>query len=211
MKTWLAAAVIAIGLGASADAEAFCGFYVNGAGSEMFNDATQVVLMRQGTRTVLSMQNNYKGPPEAFALVIPVPTVLHKEDVKTLSDEVFARIDRLGSPRLVEYWEKDPCEPEYDYRERAMGAGAVPAPMATSEAKADFGVKVEAKFEVGEYQIVILSAKDSTGLDGWLRAEKYQIPPGAEPYLRPYVESGMKFFVAKVDPAKVTFDADHRA
>jgi len=51
-----------------ATAHAFCGFYVNGAGSEMFNDATQVVLMRQGTRTVLAMQNNYKGPPSAFAM-----------------------------------------------------------------------------------------------------------------------------------------------
>ena len=33
----------------------FCGFYVNGAGGEMYNDATQVVLARSGTRTVLSM------------------------------------------------------------------------------------------------------------------------------------------------------------
>jgi hypothetical protein len=38
---------------------------------------------------VLSMQNNYKGPPEAFALVIPVPTVLQEADVKTLPKEVF--------------------------------------------------------------------------------------------------------------------------
>src|SRR5678815_3093047 len=50
-------------------AHAFCGFYVNGAGGEMFNDATQVTLMRMGTRTVLSMQNNYQGPAEAFATV----------------------------------------------------------------------------------------------------------------------------------------------
>jgi hypothetical protein len=49
-------------------------------------------------------------------------------------------------------------------------------------------VTIEAKFEVGEYQIVILSAKDAAGLDTWLRQEKYQIPPGAEPFLRPYVE-----------------------
>ncbi|HUQ02009.1 MAG TPA: DUF2330 domain-containing protein, partial [Kofleriaceae bacterium] len=70
---------------------------------------------------------------------------------------------------------------------------------------------IEAQFEVGEYQIVILSATDSAGLDAWLRAEKYQIPPGAEPFLRPYVEQNMKFFVAKVDPKKVTFDKDNRA
>jgi MYXO-CTERM domain-containing protein len=210
---WVTAAAIAAGcLAAPRAASAFCGFYVNGAGSEMWNDATQVVLMRQGTRTVLSMQNNYQGPPEAFALVIPVPTVLQKEDVKTLSEEVFERIDTLGSPRLVEYWERDPCEPEPKYEDMRMSS-AVPAPPGAAAGRGDgnFGVTIEAKFEVGEYQIVILSAKDSTGLDGWLRAEKYQIPPGAEPYLRPYVEAGMKFFVAKVDPAKVTFDADRRA
>jgi MYXO-CTERM domain-containing protein len=67
-------------------------------------------------------------------------------------------------------------------------------------------VKVEAKFAVGEYQIVILSARDSTGLDTWLREEKYKIPKGAAPYLKPYVQGGSKFFVAKVDAAKVKFE-----
>ena len=72
------------------------------------------------------------------------------------------------------------------------------------------GVTIEAQFTVGEYKVVILSAKDSTGLEAWLQAEKYAIPAGAEPLLRPYVEGGSKFFVAKVDPKKVTF-VDGRA
>ncbi|MCA2980790.1 MAG: DUF2330 domain-containing protein, partial [Myxococcaceae bacterium] len=38
-------------------AHAFCGFYVAGGGASLFNDATQVVLMRDKTRTVLSMEN----------------------------------------------------------------------------------------------------------------------------------------------------------
>jgi len=197
---------------AAGPADAFCGFYVNGAGGDMFNDATQVVLMRKGTRTVLSMQNNYKGPPEAFALVIPVPTVLHKEDVKTLPKAVFQRIDTLGAPRLVEYWEEDPCQPEVLEDSVAFaptGAGIGRGGGGSGEGK--FGVTIEAKFEVGEYQIVILSATDSTGLEAWLHAEKYQIPAGAEPYLRPYVDAGSKFFVAKVDAKKVSFDSDGRA
>src|SRR3954462_13939644 len=90
-------------------AYAFCGFYVSGSGEKMFNDATNVVLMRDGTRTVLSMQNDYKGPLEDFAMVIPVPVVLHEPDVKTLPRTVFDHTDSLGSPRLVEYWEQDPC------------------------------------------------------------------------------------------------------
>ena len=212
MKRALVAAAIAL-VAAPATADAFCGFYINGAGGEMFNDATQVVLMRKGTRTVLSMQNNYKGPPTEFAMVIPVPTVLQEADVKTLPKDVFNRVDMMGAPRLVEYWEQDPCG--LDYRPKPMPRPPMRAATGGSRALADraddLGVTIEAKFEVGEYQIVILSAKDSTGLDTWLRREKYQIPKGAEPFLRPYVESGMKFFVAKVDPKKVAFGADGRA
>ncbi len=188
-------------------ADAFCGFYVSGAGGDMFNNATQVVLMRKGTRTVLSMQNNYQGPPSDFALVIPVPQVLQEENVKVLPAQVFAHIDKLAAPRLVEYWEKDPCAIRRPGRRGKMRARKTmskpkPAPSASS---ADLGVTIEAKFQVGEYKILILGAKDSTGLDTWLRREKYKIPAGAEAVLRPYVQSGMKFFVAKVDTKKVQF------
>ncbi len=94
---------------APATAAAFCGFYVGSAGETLFNDATQVVLMRSGTRTVLSMQQSYKGPPEDFAMVVPVPVVLHEAQVKTLPRDVFTKVDKLDAPRLVEYWEQDPC------------------------------------------------------------------------------------------------------
>jgi hypothetical protein len=72
-----------------------------------------------------------------------------------------------------------------------------------SRAAADLGVTVEAQFAVGEYQIVILSAKDSGGLERWLHQEQYSIPDGAAPYFKPYITAGSKFFVARVDIAKV--------
>jgi hypothetical protein len=190
-------------------AAAFCGFYVAGSDKQLVNDATQVVLMRMGTRTVLSMQNNYQGPPEAFAMVIPVPVVLHEGDVKTLGKEVFAHVEQMGAPRLVEYWEQDPCRPPIEQDEGAIAYAAAPEPTTHAAPPKDLGVKIEAKFAVGEYQIVILSAKDSTGLDTWLRQNRYNTPAGAEPLLRPYVEGGSKFFVAKVDPAKIKFEAGH--
>ncbi|MCA9585132.1 MAG: DUF2330 domain-containing protein [Myxococcales bacterium] len=189
-------------------ADAFCGFYVSGADGKLFNDATQVVMMRDGTRTVLSMQNTYQGPPENFAMVVPVPVVLQKENVKTLPSAVFERVDQLTSPRLVEYWEQDPCPPPMP-REMRMKAGAPvprPAPPSAAAPGAPPKVRIEAQFVVGEYDIVILSATDATALDTWLRDNKYKIPDGAEPYLRPYVQQGMKFFVAKVDVTKVKFE-----
>jgi hypothetical protein len=201
---------LAASLAASPAAEAFCGFYVAGADAKLFNNATSVVLMREGTRTVLSMQNNYQGPPSGFAMVVPVPVVLREENVKTLPKEVFELVDQLGAPRLVEYWEKDPCAQDERVRFKQRSGGA-PDVESRSVQKGSLGVKIEAQFTVGEYEIVILSASDSTGLDTWLRREEYAIPAGAEPLLRPYVEEGMKFFVAKVNPKKVRFDAQGQA
>ncbi|MFT3771898.1 MAG: DUF2330 domain-containing protein [Minicystis sp.] len=185
-----------------ATAEAFCGFYVGGAGTKLFNNATMVVLMREGTRTVLSMQNNYQGPPDRFAMVVPVPIVLQKENVKTLPRDVFDRVDQLAAPRLVEYWEQDPCAPPPPPIARQFGSAGLGR---AGSGGRGLGVKVEAQFTVGEYDIVILSASDSMGLDTWLRQNQYAIPAGAEAALKPYVAQGMKFFVAKVDPEKVAF------
>jgi len=196
-----------LAIAAPTTAEAFCGFYIDAQGSEMVNNATQVVLMRQGTRTVLSMQNNYQGPPKDFAMVIPVPVVLKEGDVKTLPKDVFKKVDAMSSPRLVEYWEQDPCRIDDDDAEEDASPRREKRKMSKKSADdgGDYGVTVEAKFDVGEYQVVILSAKDSTGLDRFLRDQKYQIPKGAQPLLAPYVAAGSKFFVAKVNPAKVTF------
>ena len=86
---------------APAPADAFCGFYVSGADTQLVNNATVVVLMRDGTRTVLSMQNNYDGPPQDFAMVVPVPVVLQEKDVKTLPHAIFDRVDLLAAPQRV--------------------------------------------------------------------------------------------------------------
>ena len=205
LSSALLSACVAI---SAAPAEAFCGFYVSGAGQGLYNNATQVALMREGTRTVLSMQNNYQGPPENFAMVVPVPVVLQETNVKTLTKDIFQKLDQLAAPRLVQYWEQDPCRmPEYAERKMAMKSARPSAAMGRADfSDESFQVTVEAKFTVGEYDIVILSAKDGLGLEGWLNANKYKIPSGAAPLFRPYIQQGMKFFVARVDVKKVQFE-----
>ncbi|MCA9662514.1 MAG: TonB family protein, partial [Myxococcales bacterium] len=193
---------------------AFCGFYVAGADAHLYNNATSVVLMRSGKRTVLSMQNDYQGPPEDFALVIPVPVILKEADVKVLRRELFKRVETLAAPRLVEYWEQDPCMQEGTIglgNTGLIGRGGGGGTGSGYGRGAAPVVVVEAEFAVGEYEIVILSATESNGLDSWLRTNGYRIPAGAEPLLRPYVTQGMKFFVAKVNPKKVKFDKQGRA
>ena len=191
-------------------AHAFCGFYVAPPGDKpLYNDASLVALMREGTRTVMSMSNNYKGPAKNFAMVVPVPVVLQKDNVRTLSPAAFEKLEKLTAPRLVEYWETDPCDhPCADadlgsicgvgygagYGGLGMGSGGYSP------------VTIEAKFSVGEYDIVILGAKDSDSLEKWLKDNGYAIPDGAAAALAPYVKEQQKFFVAKVDVKKVKMD-----
>jgi hypothetical protein len=194
------AALALVALSWPSQAWGFCGFYVSGADQDMFNDATQVVMMRQGTKTVLSMRNAYEGPPEDFAMVVPVPVVLQKDDVQVLDDALFDKVDALSAPRLVEYWEQDPCSDPVDPSRRRV--------LITSERIiiTKDAPKIEAQFEVGEYDVVVLSATESNGLEAWLRQEKYNIPEGSSETLASYVQQGMYFFVAKVDPERVAFE-----
>lgn len=205
MRAFAFAVAASLAVLAARRAHAFSGFYVSGADTKLSARASQVVLMREGTRTVLSMQSDYEGPPESFAMVVPVPVILQKDNVKTLPREIFARVDRLDAPRLVEYWEQDPCMPPPATKPvpRATAAGAPPEGGARADGASDLGVTIEAQFTVGEYEIVMLGAKDSAGLEAWLRREGYKLPADSEPYLRPYVTKGSKFFVAKVDASKL--------
>ncbi len=179
---------------------AFCGFYVAKADTKLYNKASQVVIARDGERTVLTMANDFQGEVKDFAMVVPVPTVLQKEQVRVTEPKIIERLDAFSAPRLVEYFDSDPCAPVY---ERELSA--VPAPAAArSEAgsargDSSLGVTVEARFNVGEYDIVILSAKESGGLETWLKRNGYKIPRGAKQLLQPYIRSSMKFFVAKVN------------
>lgn len=212
MKRTLTGLLFVLALAAiPARVDAFCGFYVAGTESTLRNGASTVVLMREGTRTVLSMQNDYQGPAEDFALVVPVPVVLQARDVRVLERDVFARIERLTGPRLVEYWEQDPCGTG------TIGLGSLGTIGHGSGTGYGLGggggqnsfVRVEAQFAVGEYDIVVLGTNDSSALETWLQENHYRIPQGASEALRPYVESGMKFFVARVNADRVRFEDGH--
>jgi hypothetical protein len=70
--------------------------------------------------------------------------------------------------------------------------------MAEERARS-LGVTIEARYTVGEYDILILSARESAGLETWLRDSGYRLPAGVSPVLGSYLKQGMKFFVARVN------------
>lgn len=180
---------------------AFCGFYVAKADTSLYNEASQVIVARDGNRTVLTMANDYQGEVADFAMVVPVPTVLQEGQVNVGDPTIVQRLDDFSAPRLVEYFDPDPCAPMQLYEAEDRAFPAAPSLEAANQITSNeaFGVTVEAQFAVGEYEIVILSAEESNGLETWLMQNDYKIPQGASNLLQPYIRQGLKFFVAKVN------------
>jgi hypothetical protein len=152
--------------------------------------------VREGDRTVLTMANDFQGDPKEFALVVPVPTFIERKQIEVVDKVLLDHLDAFSAPRLVEYFDEDPCQPP---RMPMAMAGPAGAGMPQKAAKRDLGVTVEATYTVGEYDILILSARESNGLESWLIENGYKIPSGAAPILGSYIKQGMRFFVAKVN------------
>ena len=108
----------------------------------------------------------------------------------------YDHIDAYTAPRLVEYYDENPCEAERQRRMLKDMVMSAPMPVgAVMEEAEDLGVTIEAQYEVGEYDILILSAEESNGLIKWLNQNGYKIPDGAEETVGAYLKRGMKFFV----------------
>lgn len=199
------AAMILLSAMITHEAAAFCGFYVSKADGTLKNKTSQVILVRDGNRNVITMYNDFKGDFKDFAMVVPVPVVLQKKDIKVVDQSIFNTLNEYSKPRLVEYYDQNPCA-QYGYDKKdyapSMSLSEVVVTGLGNSKKKELGVKVEAKYLVGEYDILILSAKESSGLKTWLEENDYKIPAGADEVLEPYIKSNLKFFVVKVNEAE---------
>jgi hypothetical protein len=182
-------------------AQAFCGFYVARADGALYNEASKVVFVRDGRKSVITMSSDYRGVAKDFAMIVPTPKVLKRDQIRTVNSKTIDHLDAYTAPRLVEYNDYDPCAPLSDpIIEEAviLDSKGTSVPQRRRGPKA-LGVTIKAQYAVGEYDIAILAAKQSDGLVTYLTQEGYKLPEGAEPVLRRYVKAGMKFFVARVN------------
>jgi len=202
-------------LGVTGRASGCCGLYVAKTDTGVYSRASTVVVARDAPRTTVTMINDYRGDAAAFAMLMPVPHIPDRDAVKVIEPADVARLDALTAPRLVEDRDPDPCS--WPQSARSVPSAETPHDDRGGVAAS---VAVEAEYTVGNYDIRILSANESVGLMGWLKAEGYRLPTGAEAALGDYLTKGMKFLVAKVNldrrsavgvsvlrPLQLTFDS----
>jgi hypothetical protein len=140
-------------------ASAFCGFYVAKADAKLFNKASKVVLAWDDGKAAVTMASDYEGDRKEFAVVIPVPTFIAKDQINVVAMNTIDHLDAFTAPRLVEYYDPDPCVLERFNASRDSMFAMAPVPSsAVAKVRAN-GVTVEASYEVGEYDVQILSAQ----------------------------------------------------
>jgi hypothetical protein len=199
LKAGVAAGALLALAALAGPAWAFCGFYVAQADAKLFNKSSKVVLTRDGDKTAITMANDYQGDAKEFAVVIPVPTFIERKQIGVVDMPTIDHLDAFTAPRLVEYHDDDPCAPR-PVAVASSRAGGGPMRLAYGERSNRYrGVTVEATYDVGEYDVSILSAKESDGLVNWLTDNGYRIPAGADAVLGSYIKQNMRFFVAKVN------------
>jgi hypothetical protein len=200
LKAGVAAGTLLALAALAGPAWAFCGFYLAQADAKLFNKSSKVVLARDGEKTAITMANDYQGDAKEFAVVIPVPTFIERKQIGVVDMPTIDHLDAFTAPRLVEYFDEDPCAPKPPTPvTMARGGGPLLAYAASDAGGRYKGVTVEATYDVGEYDVSILSAKESDGLVNWLTDNGYRIPAGAEAALGSYIKQNMRFFVAKVN------------
>ena len=101
MRHTAAAAAMMVGMGLMPSAaEAFCGHYVGG---DLTNAESQMIVSREGRRTVLTMANDVQGDLTDFGLIVPVPPSVTAEDISVVDPAVLDALDVYSAPRLVSY------------------------------------------------------------------------------------------------------------
>ncbi|HWZ87438.1 MAG TPA: DUF2330 domain-containing protein [Polyangiaceae bacterium] len=209
---------LCLALFVAAPARAFPGFLASKKATDVKIHSTQMVVMKKGTTTAVSVMPDYEGPLEPFAMVLIVPADVTAERVTTLKREYVDRVDAISAPRFHEYWEQDPCDPgpveqEWERNMKADSAGAFlgggDMPQGTQKVAKELSLDVEAKKKEGEYSFSLLGKDEAVG--AWLKSKGYTAPPGAEQAVAPYLQAGMRLVVAQVDPNRVELVGGDRA
>jgi len=203
-------------LGVAPQASAFNGFFASKQAGPIKSYTTQVVVMKKGDSTAVSVMPDYEGPLEGFALVLLVPADTAMDSTATLKREFVDRVDMLSAPRFHEFWEQDPCDTQPPQQEwervlKVEGGGFLgggPTNTGKKVAKELF-LDVQAKQKEGEYKFTLLDAnKDPVA---WLSSKGYKPPEGAAAAIKPYLEGGMKSLIAEVDPKRIELVGGDRA
>jgi len=146
---------------------------------------------------------------KSFSMMIPVPPGLAREDVQVVSWSTLNRLDQTFAPRVIERQDPHPC-PEIWIGMRGRYGRASGTPVDDglffrhTPPPVPTGVRIERRFQVSEYDILIVSAKKAEALGAWLKRGNYRIPEGKSDLLDDWVRDGVHILIARVTQSELS-------
>jgi hypothetical protein len=178
---------------------AFCGTYVGSAGDTILNQASQVVFVREGKRTTITMANDFSAAGTTFGLLIPVPGDFDPSDLREFDMGTVERVDAYAAPRLVEYT----CEDLHGGSAKDAGcacAGALATSLLAGLAlDALPGFLDEVGLARAELQLDTLAPQTVEALSDALALNGFVLSEDAAGLLEEYIAAGSGFIQVKVD------------
>lgn len=172
----------------------FCGLYVSEPGTTIENHGSAVLYANHDGVTAITIAADFTGDTTDFGLLVPIPQAIGERDVRVVGADLFTRLDAYSTPRLVSY-----PEFPYDYANYDLDADA----DGVADEVAD-GVDVEARFEVGVFDVAVLATDDARALSAWLEANDFAAPVDQGGILQGYIDRGQHFLAARVDTCRAS-------
>lgn len=185
------------------------------------SNSSQVVLMKKGDQTVVTLWADYEGPLDRFALVLPVPSDVVLEEVKSIKRDAVDHLDEITAPRFHEFWEMDACEPgeaeqewERDLKVKSgsadnfLGMG-MPDMSGGQKLPPEMLLDFDPQFKEGEYTFSMVPKGQSAR--AYLAKKGLSLPAASADALARYEAEGQQVLVADVTTSKVELAGARRA
>ena len=173
---------------------AFVGVYITKDGSNVISSQSKVVIAHKDQKTILTVTSNFDTSATNFALVIPVPSTVKTANIRYVDYETLNKLDNYTSPRLIEYIDYDPCNPESLKRPPIVTTQS----FTTIDMDKAIALETDSPQIISTSNVIILTSKESIGIDITLKKYGYNVPQNYLDVLKEYHEKQMKFIIIEV-------------
>jgi hypothetical protein len=202
-----------------------CGGFFCSQAQPVNQAAERIIFSQNGDGTVTAViQILYEGPSENFSWLLPISSVPEGDDIAVASDLAFTRLQQATNPSYnLTTTVEGTCRASGGFGGSAnTGAGGASGFPSAAAGSGGSGVTVAASGVVGAFEWTALAldpqlTRPADAAINWLTANGYDVTPGADALLGPYLEDGNYLLALRltkgsdsgsIRPIVLTYDAD---
>ena len=199
---------------AARPALAFPGVIVGQDAATRVAHTAHVAIMYSGPISVVTTMVDYRGPSNAFALIMPVERDVSRDRVRAVKREFLARVEQTSAPRFHAFFEQDPCDPEpveqdWEVSYQVFESGFLapeflPPPERHWSVPNDIAIATEPVFKQAEseFNFRLVRFESKSAFDTWLSHNGYHASAEALGALEIASHERPQMLVAEVNVAR---------